>query len=55
MTLCPATVAIGMVLRVVSGQGTAAAFVVVALVFPRRHHARLADSLASWSHRSVRT
>lgn len=33
LTVCAATVAIGMVLRVVSGQGTAAAFVIVALVF----------------------
>ena len=31
--VCSATVAVGMVLRVVAGQGTAAAFVVVALCF----------------------
>ncbi|MGH9121505.1 MAG: DUF3054 domain-containing protein [Acidimicrobiales bacterium] len=31
--ICAVTVAIGMALRVVSGQGTAAAFVVVALCF----------------------
>jgi hypothetical protein len=31
--VCAATVAVGMVLRVVAGQGTAAAFVVVALCF----------------------
>jgi hypothetical protein len=31
--VCLATVAVGMVLRVVAGQGTAAAFVVVALCF----------------------
>ncbi len=33
ITICLATVAVGMALRVVSGQGTALAFVVVALIF----------------------
>ncbi len=33
ITVCLATVAVGMALRVVSGQGTALAFVVVALIF----------------------
>lgn len=33
ITVCLATVAVGMALRVVSGQGTALAFVVVALTF----------------------
>lgn len=33
ITVCVATVAVGMALRVVAGQGTALAFVVVALTF----------------------
>ena len=39
--VCCATVAVGMVLRVVAGQGTAAAFVVVALCF-------LGASMVGW-------
>jgi hypothetical protein len=33
VTVCLVTVALGMILRVVSGQGTAAGFIVVALAF----------------------
>ena len=42
VVVCISTVAVGMVLRVVSGQGTAFAFVLVALGFLGSHDARLA-------------